>query len=123
MTIALAGDDITDNRVSALVISMSYLSTVDISCLRVSLTKLRVLILLVSVFLRYTWISGIDGFLSLPSSIRGAFLGHTKFGNSSESSHSPNLRMSPTIVVSIIIMHDKILFIPNGLSCPISCTS
>ena len=77
MTIALAGDDITDNRVSALVISMSYLSTADISYLRVSLTKLRVLMLLVSVFLRYTLISGIDNFHSLPSSIRVAFLGHT----------------------------------------------
>ena len=80
MTIALVGDDITDNRVSALVISMSYLSTVDISCLRVSLTKLRVLMLLVSVFLRYTLISGIDNFHSLPSSIRVAFLGHINLG-------------------------------------------
>ncbi len=39
MTIASAGDDITDNRVSALVIAMSYLSVVDISCLRVFLDK------------------------------------------------------------------------------------
>ena len=101
-----------DSRVFfALVISMSYLSTVDISCLRVSLTKLRVLILLVSVFLRYTLISGIDSFHSLPSSIGVALLGQIweffrayKFSQSSESS---------TVVVSIIIMHDKILFIPK----------
>ena len=92
MTIALAGDDITDNRVSALVISMSYLSTVDISCLRVSLTKLRVLILLVSVFLRYTLISGIDNFHSLPSCIRVAIPRSYKSGNSSEPSKSPSLR-------------------------------
>ena len=31
----------------------------------------------VRVFLRYTMILGIGSFLSLPSSIRGAFLGHT----------------------------------------------
>ena len=36
--------------------------------------------LLVSVFLQYTLISGIDNFHNLPSSIRVAFLGHTNLG-------------------------------------------
>ena len=70
-----------DGRVSALVISMSYLSIVDISCLRVFLDRtFKFLTLHAPVFLRYTLISGIDNFHNLSSSIRVAFLGHTNLG-------------------------------------------
>ena len=61
-------------------IAMSYHSIVDISCLRVFLTKLWVLMLHVPVFLRYTLISVIDIFNSLTNSIRVTFLGYTNLG-------------------------------------------
>ena len=112
-----------DNRVSALVISMSYLSIVDISCLRVFLDRIfEFLTLHVSVFLRYTLISGMDSFHCLPSSIRVASLGHT---NLEILQSLPILLVFRvfTVVVSIIIMYGKILFILNGLTSLISCTS
>ena len=72
----------------------------------------------VSVFLRYTLVLGIDGFHSLPSSIRVTFLGHT---------HLAILQSLQILQVFGVFnscsfhLHGKILFIPNGLSCLISC--
>ena len=60
----------------------------------------------VPVFLRYSLISGIDNFLSLTSSIRGAFLGHTNLENL-QSFQILQSSMSSTVVVSIIVMHGK----------------
>ena len=60
----------------------------------------------VSVFLRYTLILGIDSFTSLPSSIRGAFLGHTNL----EILQSLQILLVFgvfIIVVSVIVMHGK----------------
>ena len=90
VTIASAGDDITDNRVSALVISMSYHSIVDIPCLRVFKTSSShaPCFSLSPIHLD----PGIDSFNSLPSSIRGAFLGHTNLENSTRHSNSPSLQ-------------------------------
>ena len=60
----------------------------------------------VQVFLRYTLISGIDSFLSLTSSTRVAFLGHTNL----EILQSLQILLVFgvfTVVVSVIVMHGK----------------
>ena len=60
----------------------------------------------VPVFLRYTLISGIDSFLSLTSSIRVPFLGHTNL----EILQSLQILLVFgvfTVAVSVIVMHGK----------------